>query len=233
MNSISLPREINFSIEKARKLQARLSQKLIFRDCFNKPIKYVAGVDIAYSGDQSIGAAAVLEYGSLKLIEVEAAEATTRFPYIPTLLSFREVPPAISAIRKLKMKPDVFLVDGHGFAHPYRLGFASHLGLVLNIATIGVAKNLLCGKIVESRNKVWKPIVHKGEIIGGAVYTNPNAKPIYVSVGHKVSLKTAIKIVLKCSKKHRIPEPIREAHATAEKIKLEKLKRITHKAINF
>ncbi len=225
MNYIPLLQEINFSLEKARKLQVNLSKKIILEDCFNKPIKYVAGVDVAYVDNQSIGAVAVLEYGSMKVVELKIAEVATRFPYVPTLLSFREVPPAASAIRKLKVKPDVFLVDGHGFAHPYRLGLASHLGLVLNIAAIGVAKNLLCGRIIEVKNKVWKPIVHRGEIIGGAVYTNPNAKPIYVSAGHKVSLESAIKIVLKCSKGYRIPEPIRKAHALAKKIKTEKLKR--------
>lgn len=225
MNVHFLPKEINFSLEKARKLQTNLSKKLILEDHFNKPIRYVAGVDVAYAGNKSIGVVAVLEYGSMRLAELKVAKVATHFPYVPTLLSFREVPPAVSAIRKLRLKPDVFLVDGHGFAHPYRLGFASHLGLVLNIATIGVAKNILCGRIIEVENKSWKPIIHRGEVIGGAVYTNPNAKPVYVSVGHKVSLESAIKIVLKCSKGHRIPEPIRKAHAIANKVKAEKLKR--------
>lgn len=212
---------LNFSLEKARKLQITLSKRIICRDCFETPIKYIAGIDVAYAYNQSIGAVAVLEYDSMKLVELETTRVTTRFPYIPTLLSFREVPPAASAIKKLRIKPDVFLVDGQGIAHPYRLGFASHLGLVLDIATVGVTKTLLCGKITEAEYDVWKPIIHEGKIVGGAVFSKLDAKPVYVSIGHKVSLETAIKIVLECTRKYRVPEPIREAHIIAEKIKRE------------
>jgi len=210
---------INFSIEKARKIQENLSKKVIAQDRLNMPIKYVAGVDVAYSGRFSIGSVAVLDYKSMKPVEFELSVVETRFPYIPTLLSFREMPPAVFAIRKLRVKPDLFLVDGQGIAHPYRLGFASHLGVTLNIVTIGVAKSLLCGEILESEGDIWKPIIYEGEIVGGAVFTKPNAKPIYVSVGHKISLETAIRIVLSCSRGYRIPEPLREAHMVAEKTK--------------
>lgn len=223
METLHRLQSLNFSLEKARKLQIALSKRIICRDCFKIPIRYIAGVDVAYAYNQSIGAVAVLEYDSMKLVELETSKVTTRFPYIPTLLSFREVPPAASAIKKLRIKPDVFLVDGQGIAHPYRLGFASHLGLVLDVATVGVAKTLLCGRIAESESGFWKPIVHEGRIVGGAVSTRLNAKPVYVSIGHKVSLDTAIKIVLECSRKHRAPEPIHEAHIIAEKIKREYL----------
>jgi len=219
METVHALQNLSFSIEKARNLQIALSKRIICRDCFETPIKHVAGVDVAYADKRSIGSVAVLEYDSMKTVELETAEITTRFPYMPTLLSFREVPPAASAIKKLRIKPDVFLVDGQGIAHPYRLGFASHLGLVLNIATVGVAKSLLCGKIADSEYGVWKPIIYEGKIVGGAVFTRLNAKPVYVSVGHKVSLETAIKIVLECSRKHRVPEPVREAHIAAENVK--------------
>ncbi|MBS7634173.1 deoxyribonuclease V [Candidatus Bathyarchaeota archaeon] len=221
METLHRLQSLNFSLEKARRLQITLSKRIICRDCFETPIKYIAGIDVAYAYNQSIGAVAVLEYDSMKLVELETSKVTTRFPYIPTLLSFREVPPAASAIKKLRIKPDVFLVDGQGIAHPYRLGFASHLGLVLDIATVGVAKTLLFGRITESESGFWRPVIHDGKIVGGAVSTKLNARPIYVSVGHKVSLETAVKIVLECSRKHRIPEPIREAHMIAEKIKRE------------
>jgi len=214
-----LLRNINFSIEKARKIQESLSKKVIVQDCLNVPIKYVAGVDVAYAGRFSIGSVAVLDYESMRPVEFELSVVETRFPYIPTLLSFREMPPAVFAIRKLRVKPDLFLVDGQGIAHPYRLGFASHLGVTLNVATVGVAKSLLCGEIIESEGNVWKPIIYDGKIVGGAVFTKPNTKPIYVSVGHKVSLETAIRIVLSCLRGYRIPEPIREAHIAAEKLK--------------
>lgn len=210
----------NFSFEKARRLQHFLSKKIVRKDCLSDPVRYVAGVDIAYTDQYSIGAVAVLDYDSTKLIEKETSQQRTRFSYVPTFLSFRELPPAISAIKKLRTKPDVFLVDGHGVAHPQRLGFASHLGLVLDAPTIGVAKNFLCGEIINDGNEVWKPIVHEGEIIGGAVYTRHDAKPVYVSVGNKISLKTAVSIVLRCTRKYRIPEPLREAHIAAQKRKI-------------
>ncbi|MEM2341700.1 MAG: deoxyribonuclease V [Candidatus Bathyarchaeia archaeon] len=218
----NLLQNINFSVERARRLQEVLSKKVITQDCLNTPIKCIAGVDVAYISKFSIGAVAVLDYNSMKPMDFGISVVETRFPYVPTLLSFREMPPAVSAIKKLSVKPDLFLVDGQGIAHPYHLGFASHLGVTLNIATIGVAKSLLCGEIFDRESDgdgIWKPIIYQGKIVGGAVFTRINAKPIYVSVGHKVSLETAIKIVLSCSKHHRIPEPLRMAHTTAEKTK--------------
>ncbi|HIE14873.1 TPA: endonuclease V, partial [Candidatus Bathyarchaeota archaeon] len=147
--------------------------------------------------------------------EMETKVQKTMFPYIPTLLSFREIPPAVSAIRKLKIKPDVYLVDGHGRAHPYKCGFASHLGLVIDAPTIGVAKKILCGEVHKRLGANWNPLVLDGEIIGAEVYTKEGSKPVYVSIGHMVSLDTAIRIVLQCSMDHRIPKPILEAHRAA------------------
>jgi len=204
-----------FSVKKAHAMQLRLSKKVVKRDVFPKPIRCVAGVDVAYSRGVSIGAAAVFDYDSLSPLESKTARIKTRFPYIPTLLSFREIPPTLAAIQKLQTKPDVFLVDGQGIAHPYRLGFASHLGLLLDKPTVGVAKSRLCG-VVESRGaRKWAPIVDQGEVIGAAVVTGREEKPLYVSIGHKVSLKTAIDIVLHCTRAGRIPKPIHAAHTLA------------------
>jgi len=208
-----------FSVEKAHMMQRQLSNQVIQEDRLPKTINYVAGVDIAYAKGMSIGVVAVLKFDSLSLVESQVARLKTRFPYIPTLLSFREVPPAFSAIRKLQTQPEVFLVDGHGIAHPYRLGFAAHLGLVINRPTIGVAKNLLCGETETIRNQGWAPIKDKGETIGAAVVTKPRQKPIYVSVGHRVSLERAIDIVMRCTKACRIPESIRRAHMIASEEK--------------
>jgi deoxyribonuclease V len=140
----------NFSAKKAHAIQKRLSKKLILEDTLPETVTYVAGVDISYSKGTSIGAVAVLELASLLQVESQVAHVETRFPYIPTFLSFREIPPAYSAIRKLNKEPDVFLVDGQGFAHPYGLGFVSHLGLVLDKPTIGVAKSRLWGKVEQA-----------------------------------------------------------------------------------
>ena len=140
-------------------------------------------------------------------------------PYIPTLLSFRELPPAMAAIKKLKIQPDVFLVDAQGLAHPYSCGFASHLGLALGKPTVGAAKSRLIGKPLEKNGETF--LVDSGEVIGEIVTTKQGAKPVYVSIGHMVSLETAVKIVLHCSKS-RIPEPLLQAHklATKERIRL-------------
>jgi len=139
-------------------------------------------------------------------------------PYIPTLLSFREIPPAMAAIQKLKLQPDVFLVDAQGLAHPYRCGFASHLGLAIGKPTIGAAKSRLIGTPTEKDGRTL--LVDKGEVVGEVVTTKPGAKPIYVSIGHMVSLDTAVKIVKHCSK-GRIPEPLLQAHKSATKQRIQ------------
>jgi deoxyribonuclease V len=165
-----------------------------------------------------IGAVTVLDYESLELLETQVATCQVKIPYIPTLLSFREIPPAIAVIKKLKIQPDVFLVDAQGLAHPYRCGFASHLGLVLGKPTIGAAKSRLIGTPKEMHGETF--LVDKNEIIGAVVTTKQGAKPIYVSIGHMVSLETAIKIVKHCARS-RIPEPLLQAHKLATKERLE------------
>lgn len=212
-----------FSVKKAHETQLQMAKQVIREDRLPKKIRYVAGVDVAYAGETSIGAVAVLDFDSLALVESKTARCKTRFPYVPTLLSFREIPPALLAMKKLTTTPDVFMVDGQGIAHPYRLGFATHLGIVADKPTIGVAKSLLCGKIEPVQNeKRWTPITDKGEVIGAAVITAPRKKPVYVSIGHRVSLERAINIVLHCAQGRRIPEPVRAAHmlANEEKTKL-------------
>lgn len=214
-----------FSVKKAHQMQRRLSKKLLFEDTVPETVDYVAGVDVAYLKDSSVGAVAVLDFSTLSQVEFQVAQVKTCFPYVPTLLSFREIPPAYSAIRRLHMKPDVFLVDGQGFAHPYGLGFASHLGLILDKPTVGVAKSLLCGKVEQNvEGGRVAPLKDKGEVIGAEVVTKQGTKPVYVSVGHKVSLKRATEIVMECTGKYRLPEPIRRAHiiASEEKMRLEK-----------
>lgn len=208
----------NFSVEKARNFQRLLASKIIKYDTIKiSDIKYVGGVDVSYKGNKAIGAWVVLDFKTLKLIDKAIAITEVKFPYIPTLLAFREVPPAVAAYKKLKVKPDVTLVDGQGLLHPYRAGFASHLGFVLNIVTIGVAKKLLCGKVGEWNNDVAY-VFDNNEVIGVALKTR--GKPIYVSIGHKISLQTSIEIVKRCITRYRLPEPIRLAHITAKQVNL-------------
>ncbi|MDH5753593.1 MAG: endonuclease V [Candidatus Bathyarchaeota archaeon] len=221
MNTVSI--KPKFSIEKAHKTQLQLSKQIVSEDRLPEKIRLVAGVDVAYVKGISIGAVAVLDYNSLKLVESQTALCKTRFPYIPTLLSFREIPPTVLSIKKLRLQPDIFLVDGHGFAHPYRCGFASHLGLVIGKPTIGVAKSWLFGEVenVKAEEDVAF-LKHDDEVIGAVIAMKSGCKLVYVSVGHMISLETAIKIVKHCTRYNRILEPILEAHemATTEKRKI-------------
>jgi deoxyribonuclease V len=226
--SIKMPH--NFSVKKVRATQLKLSKKIIKRDVLSKEIRYIAGVDVAYTGKLSIGAVAVLDFESLMLKESKTAICQTRFPYIPTLLSFREIPPTIFAIQKLKLEPDVFLVDGQGVMHPYGLGFASHLGLIIGKPTIGAAKSPLFGKIQTFTEHGWAPITDRDELIGAAVSTRKGRKPVYVSVGNMVSLEKAIAIVKHCTKTSAIPEPTRQAHLIAAEEKRKIQNNLLHNA---
>lgn len=213
-----------FSTEKAHQTQKRLSTLVVPEDRLPKTIGCVAGVDVAYTRGVSVGAVVNLEFPSLSLVEAQVTHRKTQFPYIPGLLAFREISPIFAAIKKLKRRPDVFLVDGHGYAHPNRLGLASHLGLVIRHSTIGVAKKVFCGRVEASGSDGLARIIDGGELIGFEVVTQTGVKPIYVSVGHLVSLCRAVAVVKSCIRGHRLPEPLRRAHAlaTAEKTRLNK-----------
>jgi deoxyribonuclease V len=203
----------NFSVAKAHEAQRRLARKIITEDRLPRKIARIAGVDVAYADGLAIGAVAVLDYESLELLESQTTLCKVKMPYIPTLLSFREIPPSVACIRKLKSQPDVFLADGQGMAHPYRCGFASHLGLAIDKPTIGVAKSRLIGTPVEVAGKTF--LVHRGETVGSVVTTKEGVKPVFVSVGHMVSLGTAVKIVKHSVRSSRVPEPLRLAHRIA------------------
>ncbi len=212
-NSYLIP---NFSIEKAHAAQLKISKQVVKEDKLRKKIQYVGGVDVAYTESQSISAAVVVDYKSLSIVESKIALFNTKFPYIPTLLAFRETPPIILAINKLHLQPDIFLVNGHGIMHPYRFGLASHIGVVLNKPTVGVAKNPLIGKSGEhSKSEEWVSILDNDEIIGVKLTSKRGTKPIYVSIGHKISLLKAIEVVKNCVSQYRIPEPLRQAHIKA------------------
>jgi deoxyribonuclease V len=211
----------NFSVSKAHKAQMLLAEKVIAEDRLPKKINYIAGVDVAYAGELAIGAVAVLDYKSLELLESRIVTCEVKFPYIPTLLSFREIPPTVACIKKLKLQPDVLLADGQGIAHPYGCGFASHIGLAIGKPTVGVAKSRLIGKPAKIAGEDF--LVQKGQVISAVVTTKEGAKPVFVSVGHLISLETAVKIVKHCVRNSRIPKPILQAHniASEEKRKVQ------------
>lgn len=207
------------SLETAIAIQEELRNQVIIQDQIRQPVKYVAGVDMGFEADGTISraAVAVLSFPELQIIETRLAYRPTSFPYIPGFLSFREIPAILDALEKIQTTPDIILCDGQGIAHPRRLGIASHLGVIINIPTIGVAKSLFIGKhekLPDTKGS-WQPLIHHSETIGAALRTRTGVKPVYVSSGHKISLPTAIDYVLRCTTKYRLPETTRIADKLA------------------
>lgn len=207
------------TVDEAIKIQEKLKDEVITEDKLKEPVQYVAGVDVGFeeNGTISRAAVAVLSFPDLQLQETSLARRPTTFPYIPGFLSFREIPAVLDALEKIKIIPDIILCDGQGIAHPRRLGIACHLGLIIDLPTIGVAKSLLVGKheeLPDTRGS-WQPLIHRRETIGAVLRTRVGVKPVYVSSGHKVSLLTAIDYVLRCTTKYRLPETTRIADKLA------------------
>ena len=207
------------TVEAAVAIQQQLSTEVITCDQFSEPVQYVAGVDMGFEANGTISraAVAVLSFPDLQLQETAIARRPTTFPYIPGLLSFRELPAVLAALEQISTIPDLILCDGQGIAHPRRFGIACHLGLITNMPTIGVAKSLLVGKHEEvpATKGSWQPLQHRCEIIGAVLRTRPGTKPLYISTGHRVSLPTAIDYVLRCTPKYRLPETTRIADKLA------------------
>ena len=208
----------NLSPAKAIALQRELRAHLILEDRLGR-VRRVAGVDVGFDagGTMTRAAVAVLRYPELDVLETALARRPTTFPYIPGLLSFRELPAVLEALEQLQEPPDLLLCDGQGIAHPRRLGIASHLGLLVDIPSIGVAKTRLCGTHEEPPNQcgAWTPLCMDNEVIGAVLRTRPGVKPLYISPGHRISLDTAIQYVMACCTRYRLPETTRHAHRLA------------------
>jgi len=199
-------------------LQQQLREHVVIADRFDE-VRRVAGVDVGFEEKNTItrAAVAVLDFPSLELVEYAIAREPTRFPYVPGLLSFREVPTVLAALEKLSALPDMLLCDGQGIAHPRRLGIASHLGVLLDLPTIGVAKSRLVGRHDEVGEEKgdWQPLEDKGDVIGCVLRSRSRVKPLYISPGHKVSLAAARQWVMACLTRYRLPETTRWAHRLA------------------
>lgn len=204
------------AIEMQRRLAAEVSRAN--NEVINP--RFIAGVDISVrrGHDIATASAVVLSYPELEVVETKVARGRLDFPYIPGLLSFREIPLTLAAFEMLSITPDLILVDGQGIAHPRRIGIASHLGLFLDIPAIGCAKSLLCGshETPGAEPGSYSEIIDRGETIGAALRTKASVKPVYVSIGHKIDLPTAIYWVMKCCRGYRLPEPTRLAHQLAK-----------------
>ncbi|MBD2530290.1 deoxyribonuclease V [Nostoc flagelliforme FACHB-838] len=207
------------TVAEAIVIQEKLRDQVITSDQLQEPIQYVAGVDMGFEANGTISRAAVvvLSFPDLQVIETSLVHRPTTFPYVPGFLSFREIPAVLDALEKIKTTPDIILCDGQGIAHPRRLGIASHLGLLIDMPTIGVAKSKLVGKNEEvpKTKGSRQPLIYKGETIGAVLRSRTGVKPLYISSGHRVSLPTAIDYVLRCITKYRLPETTRLADKLA------------------
>lgn len=211
----------NVTIEQAIKIQKNLADKII-EDNSIQSLKFVAGVDVSVNRLNEAAAAVVLiSYPDLKIVEKYLVKGKVDFPYVPGLLSFREIPLTLKACEKLTLDPDLIMVDGQGIAHPRRMGLASHLGLFLNIPTIGCAKSPLYGNYENPEDIQGKYSLisdSRGETIGAVLRTKSRVKPLFISVGHKIDLLSAIHWVLQCCRGYRLPEPTRLAHLASKEI---------------
>jgi deoxyribonuclease V len=214
------------------RIQKEIAARAIIRDGWElEELKMVAGVDQAFieldTGSENgheliISAVVVLDYPSLQFVECASSVLRVEFPYIPGLLSFREAPAILKAFHALKTKPDLLVVDGGGINHPRYSGLATHVGVLLDIATIGVTKSLLCGDgELPSQVGEAQVITYHDKAVGYYLKSKTACKPIIIAPGHRISLETSLKLIKSCLHLHKLPEPTRMAHLYANKLKRE------------
>lgn len=215
---LRFPHAWDLSPAAAIALQQELRRHLLIEDRLG-PVRRVAGVDVGFEADGAVtrAAVAVLGYPELQPLAQAVVRRPTGFPYVPGLLSFRELPAVLEALARLETLPDLLLVDGQGIAHPRRLGIAAHLGLITDLPAIGVGKTRLYGRhgpVPEARG-AWTPLTAGPETIGAVLRTRSGVKPLYISPGHRVGLETAVAYVMGCTTRYRLPETTRAAHRLA------------------
>jgi len=219
----------NLTPSDAIRLQLQLSKNVVQEDRFGE-VKRIAAADVAFPQKKARAVVCLFSYPQLELVEQTIIEEEIVFPYVPGLLSFRETPPLLSAFRRLKGEPDLLIIDGQGVAHPRRFGIASHIGILLDKPTIGCAKTVLFGRpasdLGQKRGATTELIGDDGEVIGMLLRTKDGVKPLVVSVGHKISLASAVKFVLTLCGKYRIPEPQRIADALSKHHPIPKTSRL-------
>jgi deoxyribonuclease V len=214
----------DLTVSEAKALQAKLVQKVICESTFDPDeVQTVAGVDVGFRDGRARAAVVVLGFPGLEPVDCAVAELPVTFPYVPGLLAFREGPSVLAALGKIHTWPDLILFDAQGLAHPRRLGLASHLGAILDQPCIGCAKSRLVGVHEEPGNAVgdWVPLEDAGQTIGAVVRSRTGVKPLYVSIGHRIDLPTAIDFVSRCCTRYRLPETTRYAHKLASGVEMQ------------
>ncbi len=206
----------NVSPAEARGIQRQLRERVLIQPLVRQP-QVIAGIDVSIKAEYGCAAVVLLTYPDLTPFQSVTAEEAVSFPYVPGLLAFREGPVVLAALERLADRPDLLMFDAQGLAHPRRMGLATHLGILLDVPAVGCAKSLLCGEYREpgARRGSWSPLLDGDEVIGAALRTRDGVQPVFVSVGHRVDLETAIALVLNCTTRYRLPEPTRWAHMVA------------------
>jgi deoxyribonuclease V len=205
----------NVGVEEAVQIQESLRDRIVLKKTFPK-VRTIGGGDVAYSekGDRLFGAIVVLSFPDMETLDIATANGKVSFPYIPTLFSFREGPILIKTFQKLRIKPDVMIYDGQGIAHPRGIGLASHMGLWLNLSSIGCAKTSLLDEFISpgSSKGSFEWIRKEGKEVGAILRTKDKVKPLFVSPGHRIDLMTSVQLILESCQRFRFPEPLRRAH---------------------
>lgn len=210
----------SLDLSSARALQEELARR-VRTEWRGRRLRRVAGLDASYWGEMGIGAAVVMSWPALEVLEERWVVQEVSFPYIPGYLSFREVPLLEDALRGVRQPPDLLFVDGQGIAHPRGIGLASHLGVLLGMPTIGCAKEPLVGsgEEPEDRRGAISPLRYRERVVGVALRTKLGVKPIYVSPGHLIDLERSWRVVLEATRGYRLPEPVRRAHLLAQRVR--------------
>ncbi|MCC5578349.1 endonuclease V [Microtetraspora sp. AC03309] len=203
------------SVAEAEAVQERLRPLVDLDDPGPETVRHVAGLDVAYAteGDELTAAVVVLDTGTLEVVDQAVVHERARFPYVPGLFAFRELPPLLIALERLRITPELLVCDGYGLAHPRRFGLACHVGVLTGLPAIGVAKTAFVGAYGDPppERGSWAPIVDRGDMVGRALRTRDGVKPVFVSQGHRVGLDNACRHVLRLAPAYRLPEPIRQA----------------------
>src|SRR5919202_3610779 len=206
----------------ARRLQGELAPRVVEGPPLDlSRVRYVAGADVSTQGDRGYATVAVLSFPGLSVVEVRGFEAPLTFPYVPGLLAFREIGPVLGALEQIESEVDAVILDGHGLAHPRGLGIASHLGLFLDVPTVGCAKSRLVGKHEEPGREKGSvtDLIYRQKVVGRVVRTRTGVSPVYVSIGNHIDLDGSVHLVLACCTKYRLPETTRYAHNAANKLR--------------
>ena len=214
--------DLDLSPSEAGHLQKDLAPKIEARPALDLAgVKHVAGADVSTQGDMAYATVVVLDFPGLSPVEVQGFETELSFPYVPGLLAFREIPAVAGALEKVRTSVDAVIFDAQGLAHPRRMGLASHLGLFLDVPSVGCAKTRLVGTHEEPGQEKGSAtdLVHRGEVIGKVLRTRGGVSPVYVSVGNRIDLQSAVELVLACSPKYRLPETTRQAHNAANRLR--------------